>query len=203
MFCRMSSPWHSRGYLPHFDQPGILQSVTFRLADSLPHDVLQRLLRRTSADEAERRRHIESQLDAGIGSCVLREPRCALAMEDALLLRDGHDYRLAAWAVMPNHVHVLIAVGVRPLATIVKEWKGASARAVNQILGRSGTLWQREYWDRFIRDERHFQRTIAYIEENPVSARLVSQATAWRWSSAWRRLPLRSEPIGNHGGPAD
>ena len=44
-------------------------------------------------------------------------------------------------------------------------------------------LWQREYWDRFIRDENHFQKAVDYIHMNPVRAGLVSKANEWPWSS--------------------
>jgi putative transposase len=198
----MPSTWHSRGYLPHFDQPGVHQSITFRLADSLPHEILERLLRQ-AGDDAEKRRLIESRLDEGSGSCLLRRAACAEAMENILLLGDGPDYRLCAWAVMPNHVHVLIMTTDVPLAAILKEWKGTSARLINQLSGRQGTLWQREYWDRYIRDERHYQRTVAYMEENPVAARLVGRAEEYRWSSAWRRGENRNGPSRSDGGPAD
>ena len=53
-------------------------------------------------------------------------------------------------------------------------------------VGRSmgSQLWQREYWDRYIRDERHFQSARVYIENNPVSAGLAKIPTGWPWSSA-------------------
>jgi hypothetical protein len=46
-------------------------------------------------------------------------------------------------------------------------------------------VWHREYWDRFMRDEKHFLQTVAYIHQNPVKARLVAKAEAWQWSSAY------------------
>jgi REP element-mobilizing transposase RayT len=42
----------------------------------------------------------------------------------------------------------------------------------------------REYWDRYIRDEKHLTATLHYIHQNPVSAGLVDQAEDWPWSSA-------------------
>jgi acetyl-CoA synthetase len=89
---------------------------------------------------------------------------------------------------MPNHVHLLIRP--RPestLAEIVKRIKGVSARKINRHMGRGGSVWQADYFDRYIRDEDDFRRKLAYIEENPVKARLVSDATSWRFSSASRR----------------
>jgi len=70
------------------------------------------------------------------------------------------------------------------LAAVVNGWKSFSARRINELLRRRGALWQREYWDRFIRDEQHYQRAVAYVHENPVKAGLVSRAEDWPWSSA-------------------
>ena len=47
-----------------------------------------------------------------------------------------------------------------------------------------GKAWQIEYWDRFIRDEKHFAQAINYIHENPVKAGLCHHPKEWRWSSA-------------------
>ncbi len=44
-------------------------------------------------------------------------------------------------------------------------------------------LWQNEYWDRFIRNENHFQNAIHYILENPVKAGLVKSIDDWPWST--------------------
>ena len=88
---------------------------------------------------------------------------------------------------MPNHVHVLITLrSGQDLAPIVHSWKGHTAAAINRHHGRTGTVWRREYWDRFIRDEAHWLAAIRYIEENPVKAGLVAEAQQWPWSSAAR-----------------
>ncbi|MCK6491288.1 MAG: transposase, partial [Planctomycetes bacterium] len=182
--------WYHNGTLPHFDQAGVFQAITFRLADSLPRQVLTSLIReaeeRHPGDEAaqaeDRHRRVEVLLDAGWGSCRLRQDAAAIAVGDALAHGDGRSYDLLAWVVMPNHVHALIRQhpgGV--LASIVRSWKVVSAKRLG-----GGRLWQRDYWDRYIRDERHFQRCIAYIHANPVQAGLVASAERWRWSSAFR-----------------
>jgi REP element-mobilizing transposase RayT len=189
--------WHSRGYLPHFDIPGLHQSLTFRLADSLPIDVNERLERAFATDGASRRRQVEAYLGKGWGTCVLRDPNCAEMVENSLLTDDGKDYRLLAWVIMPNHVHVLIAtMPGHPVATVVQRWKGGTARAINRYTGRTGVLWQREYWDRFIRDEAQYLWTKRYIEDNPLKAGLVREACTWRWSSAWWR-GIERTPDGN------
>ena len=115
---------------------------------------------------------------------MLKNPRAAAAVEEVLLHFDGQRYRLAAWVVMPNHVHVLVELWTMPIGPLLKAWKGASAHAVNLVLGSSGTLWQREYWDRYIRDEAHFRKARHYIESNPVKAGLSRAAAEWPFSSA-------------------
>lgn len=177
--------WHSRGYLPHCDTPGLLQAITFRLADSLPADVLERLSQEAPND-VDRLKQIEKFLDAGHGACWLRQPAVAEIVEDALLHGDGQRYRLLAWCVMPNHVHVLIeTLDGQPVHKVVQGWKSFTARLINQHLGRSGAVWMREYFDRYIRDDHHLAAVIAYIHANPVKAGLVAEEREWRCSSAY------------------
>jgi REP element-mobilizing transposase RayT len=57
-------------------------------------------------------------------------------------------------------------------------------REANQILGRTGQFGFREYFDRYIRDERHFANAVQYIHENPVKAGLVENPEDWPFSSA-------------------
>jgi len=192
----ISTAWYSRGYLPHFDQPRLLQSLTIRLYDAVPETVLEawktELSRnsRTGADslDVELRKRIARYEDAGHGDCWLRDERIAALVENALLHFDGTRYRLIAWCVMPNHVHSLVETREDwPLASIAHSWKSYTAHVANEILGRSGELWFREYHDRFIRDDRHFANAVKYIEQNPVKAGLARSPEAWRWSSAWRK----------------
>jgi REP element-mobilizing transposase RayT len=89
---------------------------------------------------------------------------------------------------MPNHVHVLFApIAGNRLADIVHAWKSWTAKAINRHRGVSGPVWQREYFDRFIRDEEHFAAALAYVEDNPVKAGLAAEPADWRFGSACRR----------------
>ena len=178
--------WHSRGYLPHFEQPGAIQMITFRLADSLPPEVIETLEREARAKPDDvRRRRLDAYLDAGYGECLFRDRRAARAIEETLRYGDGRRYRLLAWVVMPNHVHVLVeTLGTHPLAEIVQAWKSLSARQINHLLGRRGRVWQPDYFDRVIRDERHLQRAIEYVHGNPIQAGLVDRPELWPHSSA-------------------
>ena len=188
--------WHSRGYLPHFESPGATQHVTFHLADSLPKTVLLRLeaeLKTFPAEkrDAERRKRIDAWIDAGHGSCVLRNPTIAKMVQASLLSFDAQRYRLLAWVVMPNHVHALLEpLAGWTVAKIVASWKKFAASKICDHHQRTGDgpkppIWHREYWDRYIRNEEHLAQAIDYIHLNPVKAGLVATPAAWPWSSAF------------------
>ena len=143
--------WHSRGYLPHFECNEVIQHVTFHLADSLPKDVVARLdeeIRALPVDEqdSERRRKIEVWVDAGHGSCILREQAIAEMVQGSLLFFDGQRYRLIAWVIMPNHVHVLFQpIMGWTVAKIVASWKKFTARKICDFLrSRAGQGANRE-----------------------------------------------------------
>jgi REP element-mobilizing transposase RayT len=89
--------------------------------------------------------------------------------------------------VMPNHVHVLVGTGGTALGRIVQGWKGASARAINGSEGTSGSLWQREYYDRFVRDEEQAIAAVRYIAENPGKAGIGGRD----WPGLWVREGLQ------------
>ncbi|MFM9905600.1 MAG: REP-associated tyrosine transposase [Pyrinomonadaceae bacterium] len=179
--------WSSRGYLPHFDGGEILQFVTFRLADSMPQDVLEKLRREVADENGEIRfrKNVERYLDSGYGSCFLKRQDIAKLVRDGLFFHAGKKYELIAWVIMPNHVHILI----RPLPdveldAIMHSIKSYMAHEANKILGRSGQFWQPESFDRYIRNQKHFLSVIRYIENNPVKARLCLRPEDWPYSSA-------------------
>jgi REP element-mobilizing transposase RayT len=194
--------WHGRGYLPHFDAGEAPQSITFRLAGALPTTLLRQWReelrlsagaqqveahRRVAA--AEERRRIEEYLNLGIGPTWLADPRIGGLVEDALRFFDSKRYRLHAWVVMPNHVHVvLMLVANVSVSRIVASWKSYTATRSNALLDRRGAFWQEDYFDRLIRDERHFHAAVAYVENNPVVAGLCATPEAWPFSSARHRL---------------
>lgn len=196
---RASRGWYFRGYVPHFDAPGRVQHLTFHLADSLPDRALNRMQKEWASKpeplrKLEKRKHIHRLLDAGFGSCVLRHPLAAECVEESLVYGDGDRYFLLAWVIMPNHVHVLIEQKQRvPLGQIVASWKRHTTKVLKQRgfvgspQGKEGRrpFWQRDYWDRYIRNEHHLRNAKTYIEANPVMAGLARCPSEWRWSSAW------------------
>jgi hypothetical protein len=164
----------------------LIQGVTFRLADSLPKHVVIDL-----ADNPEmmrnsvKRARVERYMNAGYGACHLRDPHIGSMVEQALLYFDGERYLQIAWVVMPNHVHTLIETFEgHPLPRVIHSWKSYTAKQANQFLGRTGRFWAVDYFDRYIRDEKHFGAAVNYIHNNPVKAGLVSTPEAWPFSSA-------------------
>jgi len=193
--------WHSRGYLPHFSGGATPQSITIRLFDSLPQVLLDRWTYELSFDrpeerEAELRRRIEAHLDKGIGSCWLANPVIANLIQDALLYFDDERYNLNCWTVMPNHVHLIISPLTRfSLTRIMHSLKSFTANEANKVLRRRGTFWMPDYFDRYIRDERHFAAAVAYIENNPVKAGLCKKASDWKFGSAGFGRRRRSSSV--------
>jgi REP element-mobilizing transposase RayT len=150
----------------------------------------------------ERRRRIQVALDHGHGSNCLAKREIGDLVERALLHFDDQRYRLQAWVIMPNHVHVLVTLTNRhPLTSVMHSWKSFTAKQANALLNRTGAFWAPEYFDRAIRDEKHYDNSIAYIAMNPVKARLCTLPEDWRFSSAWNgrksgqdvRAPRNSE----------
>ncbi len=179
----------TKNHLPHWQQGTAWVFVTWRLKDSLPSAMLarwkqERLIwlklhpepwdQKTEAEYHKRfSRQIEDWLDQGSGSCVLKDKENAKIVADALLHFDGARYEMASFVIMPNHVHLLFRpLGEHSLPEILKSWKSFTARAINKRIGTQGPLWQVEYWDRLIRNERHFLKVAEYIRENPAKAKL-------------------------------
>lgn len=114
--------------------------VTYRLADSMPAAKLalwKESLKHKNDPELWKK--VEAFLDQGYGACPLKDPFTARIVEDAFLHFDGERYRLLAWVVMPNHVHVLVETfDSYPLATIIHSWKSYTAQRINKFLNQTG-----------------------------------------------------------------
>ncbi len=144
----------------------------------------------------ERRQRIEHYLDSGAGQCWLSQPEIAETVENALLFFEGQRYGLEAWVVMPNHVHALFTpMAGHSFSEILHSWKSYTSNEAHRLLGRSGEFWFPDYYDRFIRDERHFARAVEYIEMNPVAAGLCLRPEDWPYGSArFRRRSAGFQP---------
>src|ERR1035437_102772 len=200
---------HTRGYLPHVKREGASYFVTFRLADSLPKEVLleyerekaERLRRlnnfakrgetiNDSEEEIARdfRRKIERYLDQGAGACHLRRPDIADLVANAMRHFNESRYLLLDWVVMPNHVHAIVwPMPKHLMSDILKSWKQFTSRRAKKIVGLGeDPFWQPESYDHWIRSDEEKARIAPYIRNNPVSAGLCASPEDWRWSSAYR-----------------
>ncbi|MCX6995953.1 MAG: Mur ligase family protein [Kiritimatiellaeota bacterium] len=194
------------GNLPHWRQAGATYFVTFRTADSLPQEKIEQWIRERSAwlqqhsephTAAERQEYhalfserFETWLDTGYGACLLGQPDARRIVEETLRHFDGERYRLDAFVIMPNHVHVLVApLGEHRLSEIVRSWKSYSAHEIGKLSGQSGAIWQKEYFDHMVRNAEHLERIRAYIRDNPKGLRNNTasvEATSRRFSSEKR-----------------
>lgn len=176
----------SRGYLPHIDANRTYQFVTYRLADALPDKCKKDLCQLPDSDfKRQLYRRIESFLDDGHGSQLLGNPIAAIIVQDSLVFGHLDRYRLAAWSIMPMHVHILIGPNDGwTLNGIMRDHKGFTSHEIGKKLNRSGRLWQVENFDRYIRNQDHFDAVARYIEWNPVKAKLCGDPRDWAYSSA-------------------
>ncbi len=201
------SGFHTRHVLPHLKREGGTYFVTFRLAGTLPAELIEALKRErqtilaqalaakrplTWHEQEELFRwysaRVDAYLDAGHGDCFLRQPPIADLVAGALTFFNGERYELRAWAVMPNHVHVVLwPKPPHTLSEILHSWKSYTATKANKMLGRAGRdFWQEESYDHLIRDDTDRARCCQYTTLNPVNARLCAQPEDWKWCSAFR-----------------
>lgn len=175
--------------LPHWTQEAASYFVTFRLADSVPQLLLNQWIeerenwlrhRTASWDAASEREYrerftlrMDEWTDAGTGECHLRRQEIRREVESVLFHFDGQRYDVDAFALMPNHVHLILtpATGYK-LATVLQGIKGVSARRCNTLLGRSGAFWMDESHDHIIRDAEELAAYRNYIADNPKKAGL-------------------------------
>ncbi|WP_395752196.1 transposase [Prosthecobacter sp.] len=187
----------TRHNLPHWQQPGATYFVTFRMADSLPVEMLRELdsdRKRwqllhppplSPEGEAEYHRlfsaRVDQWLDEGLGSCVLGQPSLRSVVEESLKFFHGQRYELLSYVLMPNHVHGLFVLHPDwPLEKVLFTWKRRTAGVINETLGVEGPFWQHDYFDRLIRDGDHLRNVIRYIRRNPAKAHLKEgEFTLW------------------------
>lgn len=185
--------------------------ITYRLKFTLPWSLLQTLNDKKACwfNELKKldRREQDLQIDKQASTFfhwydellanqantpdMLKQKEIRDIIIEALRFHDGLRYRLLAYCVMPNHVHVLIHPLIQdsgeifPIAHVTYTWKRYTANRINKFLNRKGSLWQKESYDRMIRDETELANTLEYIVQNPVKTGLVKN---WKdWPGTWMR----------------
>ncbi|TRZ80036.1 transposase [bacterium] len=124
----------------------------------------------------------------------------------------GHDYRkyinsmtknkqkykflLLAYALMPNHIHLMILTKkIGDLSHIMNSLSLSYSKWHNRRYGCVGHVWQGRYKGRIIKDDNDLLSCMAYIEMNPVRARLVNNPKAYKWSSCYERFSKTKDQI--------
>lgn len=198
-----------RRNLPHVQPPGASFFVTFRLAGSLPQSLVTQWKRErewlSHLKEHNASYHelvklnfervwfakFESILDStSCGPVWLRQPTVAAIVADSIRYRDGKKFRLDAFTIMPNHVHLLIKplqtslddLDYYSLASIMQSLKGYTAYKCNHLLGRAGEFWAHESYDHYVRSEQEWWRIRHYVVKNPVKAKYVENWRDWEWN---------------------
>ena len=99
--------------------------------------------------------------------------------------------RIYGYVVMPEHVHLLVSEPEQVLlADAVHYLKLSFTKRLNNGSTRTGSFWEKRYYDRNVRDEDEFKVKLRYIHRNPVARELVTEAGDWKWSS-FRHYSLR------------
>jgi len=196
--------------LPYMHPEGYPLFITFRLADSLPLEVLRELqeqreyerktLKNSSNDELYKieRKHF-GRYDEWLDHCEtgprwLEEMNIATIVADKIHSMKDLYFPLLAFCIMPNHVHLLIdnlnnkelqhggKTAKYPITDTLRLLKGNTARTCNLALGRGGRFWNHESYDHYVRSESELERIIKYILHNPVKAGLVEDWTTWQFT---------------------
>jgi putative transposase len=198
--------------LPHIQIAGAAYFITFRLANSLPIEALNKLAEEkqkiTKLPESQKGiahqawfAKYDEYLDMALhGNLYLKNEPIADMVAESIQFRDKKVYDLISYCIMPNHAH-LVCIPLEKsagtylgLAEILHSLKRHTAKEANQMLKRSGSFWQEESYDHFIRDETEVEAIVRYILSNPVKANLVKEQSDWKWSyckyDMWPKLAV-------------
>ena len=155
--------------LPHIDAFGYYQFLTFRTNESVDAYV-SKLLDDTELTSGLKQYKIDDYLDTSKNGAYLNDDILEY-MYDFLIQNDKIIYELVSFVVMPNHIHVLFKQ-IKPISDTVKVLKAKSAKDINALLKKSGKFWASDYYDKVIRDEKHFEKVYNYIQNNALKAGL-------------------------------
>ncbi len=198
--------------LPHINAYDRYQYITYRLADSLPYEIIETMrLALLEYYENDRKKEltnrINNYIDNGYGSSILAHPLIGNMILKNWQHFSGKLYDLIEWVIMPNHVHLIIKeYKESDINVIIDKWKSYSSKQIIKLsesitnnvdfyiykkeslnnLIKSKKIWQRNYWDHYIRSDEELYNTIDYIYQNPVKAGLVKKAEDWSFSSLKR-----------------
>jgi len=154
--------------LPHISNYGYYQFVTFRTNDSLD-DYLKKILD-TQTENSKKQYQIDKYLDSSNNGRYLNDTVLELSKE-YLIKQDKKLFELVCFSIMPNHIHILFKETMN-LSKTIQRLKGALAFEINKALDKKSQFWAKNYYDKSIRDDKHFEVVYRYIENNAIKAGL-------------------------------
>lgn len=189
---------YRRRNLPHWEVKGASYFITIRCGDGLPPHAIRRLRElheqsagnppdENSTNVSQRKIFLalEKYLDAGFGSCPLSHPTVAEIVQSELAALSEWQISAPHYSIMPNHCHALLMpadVLSHSLSAVMKRIKGRTAKRIRHAMGGSGPTWQSEWFDRWIRSGKEWDRLVAYIRNNPVKAGLTANWELHPWT---------------------
>ena len=144
--------------------------------------------------------HVTMRLRKGLPRMRVRRTYLALCSA----FRGGRErggFRLVHYAVMSNHLHLLVEAGDRrALSTGVQGLAVRIARALNRAWGRRGTVFAERYHERALRTPKEVRHALAYVLKNArkhglrLAADVVDPFTSGPWFDGWRGRRRRIDP---------
>ncbi len=114
----------------------------------------------------------------------LGEEELGLVVDALAESRRKLQFLLYGYVVMPDHWHALIWTAFPlSISRVIQDIKWLSAGSLNRVRERSGSAWQHQFWDRFVRHGKEFNERLIYMHLNPVRKGLAGKPEDWRWSS--------------------
>jgi putative transposase len=108
-----------------------------------------------------------------------------IVLDQILTCRDRGFYKLHAFVIMPDHLHILLTPGSgTTLEKAMQMIKGGSAFRIKKELLYQFPIWHSGFHDRWMRDEQEYRARLTYVSQNPVEAKLVSSPAEYTWRSA-------------------
>ena len=111
-----------------------------------------------------------------------------LLIETLQHYRHAGNYKLHAFVIMPDHIHLLLT----PQGITLERAMGLVKGGFSRRLDTAHSPWQRGFSDHRIRDKDDYLKHLEYIQQNPVRARLVANAEEYPYSSAFVRQQNRT-----------
>ena len=111
-----------------------------------------------------------------------------LFLEVLVLAKKKFDYELFNFVLMNNHFHLLIRPVNCELPKLIGWIMSISAQAYNRVYKQIGRLWGGRYFSSPICSPEEYDAIYAYIDNNPVKAKLVEAPEDWEWSGAFHRF---------------